>query len=116
MTYKTMADKLGLSATAVKKRITKLLERGVIDRFITTLNYEMIDSDLLLSIIQTDGSEFQEDFIDEMGKNPSVIQVSSVACGKGGLYSVCSIRFWDICTNFGISYKCRDSCSSVSEG
>jgi DNA-binding Lrp family transcriptional regulator len=51
----------------------------------------MIDSDLLLSIIQTDGSEFQEDFIDEMGKNPSVIQVSSVACGKGGLYSVFAV-------------------------
>ena len=91
MTYQKMADKLGLSATAIKKRVTKLLEQGVIDRFITTLNYDMIDSDLLLAIIQTDGSEYQEEFIEEMGNNPKVIQVSSVACGKGGLYCVFAV-------------------------
>ena len=91
MTYQTMADKLDLSATAIKKRVTKLLDTGVIDRFVTTLNYEMIDSDLLLAIIQTDGSEFQDDFIDEVGNNPSVVQVSSIACGKGGLYSVFAV-------------------------
>ena len=91
MTYQKMADKLGITATAVKKRVTKLLERGVIDRFITILNFEMIDSDLLLAIIQTDGSEFEEDFIDELGDNPSVMQVSSIACGKGGLYAVFAV-------------------------
>ncbi len=83
MTYKAMADKLGMSATAAKKRITKLLERGVIDHFVTTLSFEMIDSDLLLAIIQTDGSEYQEEFIGDVGKNRAVLQVSSVACGKG---------------------------------
>ncbi len=91
MTYQKMADKLGLSATAIKKRVTKLVEQGVIDRFITTLNYDMIDSDLLLAIVQTDGSEFQEDFIDTIGNDPKVIQVSSIACGKGGFYSVFAV-------------------------
>ena len=91
MTYQKMADKLGLTATAIKKRVTKLLEQGVIDRFITTLNFDMIDSDLLLAIIQTDGSEYQEDFIEKMGNDPKVIQVSSVACGKGGLYCVFAV-------------------------
>ncbi len=86
-----MADKLDLSANAVKKRVIKLMEQGVIDRFITTLNFEMIDSDLLLAIIQTDGSEFEEDFIEEVGNNPSVIQMSSIACGKGGLYAVFAV-------------------------
>lgn len=88
MTYKTMADKLGLSATAIKKRITKLLETGVIDRYLATLSFEMINADALIAIIQTDGLEYQEDFIGEVGKNPAVLQVSSVACGKGGLYFV----------------------------
>ena len=91
MTYQKMANKIGLSSTAIKKRVTKLLERGVIDRFITTLNYEMIDSDLLLAVVQTDGSEYQENFIEEVGNNPSVIQVSSVACGKGGLYTIFAV-------------------------
>lgn len=91
MTYKTMADKLGLSATAIKKRITKLLDTGVIDRYIATLRLEMINADALLAIVQTDGSEFQEEIIDQMGKNPAIFQVSSVACGKGGLYSVYAV-------------------------
>lgn len=86
-----MADKLGITATAVKKRVTKLLERGVIDRFITTLNFEMIDSDLVLAIVQTDGSEFEEDFIDELGEPSFVFQVSPIACGKGGLYAVFAV-------------------------
>ncbi|NHI87991.1 MAG: Lrp/AsnC family transcriptional regulator [Candidatus Thorarchaeota archaeon] len=91
MTYQKMADKLGITATAVKKRVTKLLERGVIDRFITTLNFEMIDSDLVLAIVQTDGSEFEEDFIDELGEPSFVFQVSPIACGKGGLYAVFAV-------------------------
>lgn len=91
MTYQKMADKLGITATAVKKRVMKLLERGVIDRFITTLNFEMIDSDLVLAIVQTDGSEFEEDFIDELGKQSFVFQVSPIACGRGGLYAVFAV-------------------------
>jgi Lrp/AsnC family leucine-responsive transcriptional regulator len=91
MTYQKMADKLGITATAVKKRVMKLLERGVIDRFITILNFEMIDSDLLLSLVQTDGSEFEDDFINQLGEKPFVIQVSPIACGKGGLYAVFAV-------------------------
>ncbi|MFX1606062.1 MAG: winged helix-turn-helix transcriptional regulator [Promethearchaeota archaeon] len=91
ITYQKMAEKLNLTATAIKKRVTKLLEQGVIDRFITTLNYDMIDSDLVLAIVQTDGSEFQEEFIDELGNDPKVVQVSSIACGKGGLYCVFAV-------------------------
>ena len=86
-----MADKLGITATAVKKRVMKLLEGGMIDRFITTLNFEMIDSDLVLAIVQTDGSEFEEDFINELGEPPFVFQVSPIACGKGGLYAVFAV-------------------------
>lgn len=88
MSYQTMANKLGLSSTAIRKRITKLLESGIIDRFMTTLSLEMIDSDLIIAIVQTDGSEFQDEFIEEMRKNSAVVQVSHVACGQGGLYSV----------------------------
>jgi len=91
MTYKTMADKLGLSANAIRKRITKLIDTGVIDRYLTTLSFDMIDADAILAIIHTDGSEFQEEFIADVGKNPAVLQVSSIACGKGGMYFVFAI-------------------------
>ncbi len=110
MTYKAMADKLGMSATAAKKRITKLLEEGVIDHFVTTLSFEMIESDLLLAIIQTDGSEYQEEFIGEVGKNRAVIQVSSVACGKGGLYSIFAVTSGlTALSDFGIFLRTLES-------
>jgi len=88
MTYQTMANKLGLSSTAVRKRITKLIESGIIHHFMAALSLEMIDSDLILAIVQTDGSEYQDEFVDEIARNSSVVQVSHVACGKGGLYIV----------------------------
>lgn len=114
MTYKAMADKLGMSATAAKKRITKLLERGVIDHFVTTLSFEMIESDLLLAIIQTDGSEYQEEFIGEIGKNTAVLQVSSVACGKGGLYSVFAVTSGlTALSDFGIFLRTLESVTNA---
>ena len=91
MTYQKLADKLGITATAVKKRVMKLVDQGVIDRFMATLNFKMIDSDLLLALVQTDGSEFEEDFIEELGNQPLVVQVSPIVCGTGGFYAVFAV-------------------------
>ncbi|MHA2312525.1 MAG: winged helix-turn-helix transcriptional regulator [Candidatus Thorarchaeota archaeon] len=88
LSYQAIADKIGLTANATKKRIGKLVESGVIDRFMTTLSLAMIDADLVLAIVQTDGTEFQDDIIEKIGSNPSVVQVSAVASGIGGLYFV----------------------------
>jgi DNA-binding Lrp family transcriptional regulator len=88
LSYQAIANQIGLTANAAKKRVTKLVESGLIDRFLTTLAFAMIDADLVLAIVQTDGTEYQEDLIETMGGDPSVIQVSAVACGMGGLYTV----------------------------
>jgi DNA-binding Lrp family transcriptional regulator len=88
LSYQAIADRIGLTANATKKRISKLVESGLIDRFMTSLSFAMIDADLVLAIVQTDGTEFQEELIEEIGGNPAVVQVSAVACGMGGLYCV----------------------------
>jgi DNA-binding Lrp family transcriptional regulator len=88
LSYQAIANQIGLTANAAKKRVTKLVESGLIDRFLATLAFAMIDADLVLAIVQTDGTEYQEDFIETIGSDPSVIQVSAVACGMGGLYMV----------------------------
>lgn len=114
MTYKTMADKLGLSATAIKKRVTKLLDTGVIDRYLATLSFEMMNADALLAIVQTDGSEFQEELINELGKSPTIIQVSSIACGKGGLYCVYAMtKGLSALSDFGTFVRTLESVSNV---
>ena len=114
MTYQMMANKLGLSSTAIRKRLTKLLDSGIIDRFMTTLSLEMIDSDLIIAIVQTDGSEFQDEFISEMRKNSSVVQVSHVACGKGGLYSVFAVTSGvQALSDFGLFLRTLKSVTNV---
>jgi DNA-binding Lrp family transcriptional regulator len=90
LSYQAVADKIGLTANAAKKRIAKLVESGIIDQFLVTPSFAMLEADLVLAIVQTDGTEYQEDLIETIGSNPSVIQVSSVACGMGGLYTVFS--------------------------
>jgi len=88
LSFQAIADQIGLTANATKKRITKLLETGLIDHFLVALSLEMINADLVLAIVQTNGTEYQEELIEEIGSDPSVVQVSSVACGMGGLYVV----------------------------
>jgi DNA-binding Lrp family transcriptional regulator len=88
LSYQAIADKIGLTANAAKKRVAKLVESGIIDQFLITPSFAMMNADLVLAIVQTDGTEYQENLIETMGSNLSVVQVSSVACGMGGLYVV----------------------------
>ncbi|MFW9965208.1 MAG: winged helix-turn-helix transcriptional regulator [Candidatus Sifarchaeia archaeon] len=114
ITYQTMANKLGLSSTAVRKRLTKLLESGIIDHFMTTLSLEMIDSDLIIAIVQTNGSEFQEEFVEDCGKNSSVVQVSHIACGRGGLYAVFGATSGvQALSDFGLFLRTQKSVTNV---
>ncbi|MFX1482260.1 MAG: winged helix-turn-helix transcriptional regulator [Promethearchaeota archaeon] len=114
ITFQTLANKLDLSATAVRKRISKLLELGIIDHFLTTLSLGMIDSDLLLAVVQTDGSEYQDEFISEIGKNPSVAQVSHVVCGRGGLYCVFAVTSGtEALSSFGMYMRTMKSVTNV---
>ncbi|MFW9967748.1 MAG: Lrp/AsnC family transcriptional regulator [Candidatus Thorarchaeota archaeon] len=88
LSYQAIGDKIGLTANATKKRITKLLETGLIDHFLVSLSLAMIEADLVLAIVRTNGTEYQEELIEQIGSDPSVAQVSAVACGMGGLYVV----------------------------
>ena len=99
ITYQNLAEIVNLSANAVKKRVARLLETGLIDRFLVILSLEMINADLVLALVHTDGSEYQEQFIQEMGQYDEVIQISSVACGMGGLYCV----FGEVIESSGLS-------------
>lgn len=112
--YQTIADKIGLTANATKKRITRLLESGIIDRFMTTLTFSMLDADLVLAVVQTDGTEYPGDLVELFGVNPAVMQVSTVACGRGGLYCVfASIGSSKELLEFGSSLRNMDSVLSV---
>lgn len=85
ISYQKLADKYGLSATAVKKRVEKLVESGVIAQFIVEFNLAMIDGEFFLALISTDASVEENQFIESLGSNPMISEVGALA---GGAYIV----------------------------
>jgi DNA-binding Lrp family transcriptional regulator len=88
VSYQTLAKKFGLTANAVRGRINKMIETGIIDSFVVTLSVEMIDSDMMFALVHTDGLEDSEEFIRRLGQSPMVIVASLVACPEGGVYQI----------------------------
>ena len=75
VSYQTLAKQNGVTATAVKKRIDRLLETGVIVTFTAELNLAMIDADYLLILVYTDGQHDDGKLADEIGQNQMVSEV-----------------------------------------
>jgi DNA-binding Lrp family transcriptional regulator len=88
ISYQALAKKFGLTANAVRGRILKMMETGIIDSFIVSFSVEMIDSDLMFALVYTEGLEDTEEFITRLGQNPMVVVAGLVACPEGGVYQI----------------------------
>ena len=75
-TYRGIANKLGLTATSVKKRITQLREIGFLSRPYVLLSLAVMDADWYLAELITDGTEQDDAFYDLIGAHSSVIVVA----------------------------------------
>jgi DNA-binding Lrp family transcriptional regulator len=64
-----------MSANAVKKRVSKLEELGVIVRYVVELTPAMIDAEILLAMVSTDGTQDEEEFANLIGGNLHVFDV-----------------------------------------
>ena len=70
--YQRLSTKLGLSVSAIKKRMEKLIHQGVIRRFIVYLSLAMAGADALLAILSTDRGQADDAFLEGFGANPMV--------------------------------------------
>jgi DNA-binding Lrp family transcriptional regulator len=70
--YQTLAKKLGLSVSAVKKRVEKLTQQGVIRKFIVYLSLAMAGAEVLLAIVSTNRGTADDAFLERFGANPMV--------------------------------------------
>lgn len=86
ISYQALAKKVGLTANAVRGRILKMTEIGVIDSFMLSLSAEMIDADFMFALVYTDGTEDSEEFISRLGKSQMIILGGLGACTEGGVY------------------------------
>ncbi|MFW9888317.1 MAG: winged helix-turn-helix transcriptional regulator [Candidatus Thorarchaeota archaeon] len=86
LSYQALAEKLGLTTTAIKKRMDRLVETGVIEEFSVLFKPAMVNSDYLVALICTDGSEDEEELMEFMDASLNVVQVGQVVTGVGRLY------------------------------
>ncbi|MFW9894048.1 MAG: Lrp/AsnC family transcriptional regulator, partial [Candidatus Thorarchaeota archaeon] len=84
--YEKLGQKLSLSANAIRKRLEKLIEDGVIIRFMVVPHNAVIDADFISIIVYTDGTENQEELIKVMGNHKVIHHVSPLVTTEGGAY------------------------------
>jgi len=114
LSYQALAEKLGLTATAIKKRMDKLVETGVIEEFCIVLKPAMMGSDYLIALVYTDGSEDEEEFIDLIGSNLMVVQVGQIVTSVGRLYFVhCEYVGAEGLQNLGAFLRTLDSVTDI---
>ncbi|MFW9974994.1 MAG: winged helix-turn-helix transcriptional regulator [Candidatus Thorarchaeota archaeon] len=114
MSYQSLADMLGVTANAVKKRIDRLIETGVIEEFSIVLRPAMMGSDYLIALVSTDGNEDEEKFIDQLGSHLMIIQVGQLVTGSGRLYFLhCEYIGAEGLRNVGSFLRTLDSVTNI---
>jgi len=83
--YREIAKSLGMSATAIKDRVDDLVAGGVITEFIVRFSPAMIDCEVMIAWIKTDGTENRGQFISQIAENKGVMQITPL---YGGDYMV----------------------------
>jgi DNA-binding Lrp family transcriptional regulator len=84
--YRALARKYGLSPNAIKNRVEKLVEQGVILEFQVFLASEVAGYEVLFGLVYTDGTENCEEFIPKVGSSPMVGTVCTLIVPEGGAY------------------------------
>lgn len=88
MSYQAMSSELGISPNAVRKRLTNLLEYGIIEEFVVLLRPAMTGCEYLVALIHTDGQEDEEEMINYFGSNLGLVQAGQVVTSSNRLYFV----------------------------
>jgi DNA-binding Lrp family transcriptional regulator len=88
ISYRALARKTGLSPNAAKYRIARLIDEGVIFRFVVEYTLEMIDASHFMALVETDGTENLRQFVSHIGEQPMVYHVNVLGSMKGGAYLV----------------------------
>ena len=88
LSYQSIADTVGVTANAIRKRMDRLIEEGVIEEFVVLLRPEMVGSEYLVALVTTDGSENESEFIEHLGANLNIVQVGQLVTSSNRVYFV----------------------------
>ena len=76
MSLQELSDKTGITRTAVKKRLDKLVESGSIVSYTVRLSAEMAGTDFAIAIIEFDSEPKEDEILTKLGNFPSIVQVN----------------------------------------
>ena len=85
MTYEELSRNHGISANAIRKRVMKLEETGVIDAYSVYLSPEMASVEQMFGLLETDGSLDEVDLVNKIGSNNCIVAASSYTDGTYAL-------------------------------
>jgi DNA-binding Lrp family transcriptional regulator len=98
ITYRELALKFNISSSAIKKRVKKLEDTGIITHYRTRFSLDMAEVDLLFGMLATDGSQDEAHFVETLGGNDKIIAAASYTGGHYALIAEFrdSQDLWDI--------------------
>ncbi len=85
ITYRELSIRYGITSSAIKKRVRKLEESGIIHGYTITLSRAMIGGSLLFGLLKTDGSQDEEAFVKQIGRNDKVVAAAAYTSGNYAL-------------------------------
>jgi Lrp/AsnC family leucine-responsive transcriptional regulator len=88
LSYRELAKRIGLSTTAVMKRVNSIVEAGTIYEFCIMPSHAMIGAERFRAIIHTDGFENEENLAESIGSLPEVHAVMRLVSPRGGSYLI----------------------------
>lgn len=92
LSYRTLAHHLGLTIKSIRKRVIKLIEKGIIKRFVMALNRTALGSNsevnLVLGQFWTNGTEQDDALIQQIGNHNTVYRVFKTTRDNYGFYAL----------------------------
>ncbi len=85
LTYEELSRKYGITANAIKRRVQKLEESGVIAGYSIIFNPAMVDASFVFGLLLTDGSRDERELVNIIGMNQYII---AAAAYTGGNYAL----------------------------
>lgn len=85
LTYEELSRNHGISANAIRKRVLRLEESGVIDCYTIYLSSEMARVEQMFGLLTTDGSIDEVELVNRISQNRCIIAASSYTDGTYAL-------------------------------
>lgn len=83
LSYRDLAKRVGLSTTAVIRRVNALIDDGTIHNFVVIPTRNMAGVDSFIAIIHTESSENLDEFVSMIGSTHKFVQVSQLIGPRG---------------------------------